>query len=206
MINKTEILKGVFTEDFLSEIQSLIEQHMKTLSADQVVRAYHGDYYSVGQEATDLITAKLPLLPGEVCAVNLLRHTKVTGPHTDTNIPDDDTCSDPNRFARTMIVPLKTQDTYTITFNQHMALGTRGNDMVEFVQDLPAINKISNEELETYFSSSKDQYWIEKLSVETAFPWIAGDALVFDRRRIHTGDDHLDKLEKEGIVIWTDIH
>lgn len=206
MIYKTEVLKEVFTSELLAEVKLLIEEHIKTLTEDQVVHAYHGNYYSVGEKASKLIVDKLPLFPGEVCAVNLLRHTKVTGPHTDTNIPDDDTRSDPNRFARTMIIPLSTQDTHTITFNQHMALGTRGNDMIKFVEDLPVINQISSDELETYFHSSKDQYWIEKLSVETAFPWIAGDMLVFDRRRIHTGDDHLDKLEKEGIVIWTDIY
>lgn len=206
MTHKTEIFKNLISPEILDTLSSLISSAAEDAEEEQIVRAYHGNYYPVGEDATRLISNLLPLLPNEVCSVSLLKHTRVTGPHTDTNIPDHDTVSDPNTFARTFIIPLKTQDTSTIVFEQCMEHGSVGKNMIPYVMNLPVTNQITEDQIEKYFHSSRDEYWLDKLSIEIVFPWIAGDVLAFDRNRIHTGDNHLNKVEKEGIVIWTTIN
>ena len=97
-----------------------------------------------------------------------------------------------------------TQDTHTLVFDQHLQPGQRGSEVFDYINNLPEINMLS--EYADYFSQKdQEQDWFTKLSVETVFPWIAGDVLCFDRSRVHCGDNHIDKVKKYGIVIWTEL-
>lgn len=201
---QTQILKDFIPADILDLLKTHIRNVYSSLSEKDLVHAPHGYYYPAGEEVHNIVNKVLPLMPNEVCSsVNMLVHTKPTGPHTDTNLSDTDFISDPNHFARTFIIPLETQPTHTITFEQVMPLGTLGNDMPEFIDSLPNLNALSQSEIDRYFHSFARPYWTSKLSIETVFPWIAGDVLVFDRHRVHTGDDHLGQVDKQGLVIWT---
>lgn len=202
---KTEIFNNLIPEDSLAVIKALVDQSTSSLSEDEIVHAYHGDYYRVSEDAFNLIVNMLPLMPNEVCSsLTLLKHSRPTGPHTDTNISDDDLVSDPKKFARTFIIPLETQETNTITFNERMPQGTRGNGMYQFISDLPVLNSLSPDLIEEHFHNMEFDSWVDKLSIETIFPWIAGDVLALDRCRIHTGDNHVGKAEKKGIIVWTE--
>lgn len=203
---KTEIFKGLISSEKLNLIKTLVDESASSLSENEIVHAYHGDYYRVGEEAFKLLANSLPLMPNEVCSsLTLLKHRRPTGPHTDSNISDTDLVSDPKKFARTFIVPLKTQETNTITFNEKLPFGTVGKETPEFISNLPVTNLIPKELIDKYFRNMEVGPWANKLSIETVFSWIAGDVLAFDRNRIHTGDDHIGKVDKEGIIVWTEI-
>ena len=202
---KTEIFNNLIPEDSLAVIKALVDQSAASLSEDEIFRADHGDYYRVGEDAFNLIANMLPLMPNEVCSsLTLLKHKRPTGPHTDTNISDEDLVSDPKKFARTFIIPLETQETNTITFNEKMPHGTSGNGMYQFISDLPVLNSLSPELIQEHFGNMEVDSWVKKLSIETIFPWIAGDVLALARSRIHTGDNHLGKAQKKGIIVWTE--
>lgn len=207
MIHKTQIFKNLFTSSFLTEITKLVFDYIQNLNENQILKVSHGIYYPVSKEVNDLLAQKLPLLPKETMNASFLKHSVPTGPHTDTNISDEDFMSNVNNFARTFIIPLRTQDTYTITFNQHMEKGTRGNDLYKYLNTLPDLTEsISTHDKDLYFKNMIAGEWEKKLSIEVIFKWEAGDILVFDRHRVHTGDYHLGKIEKEGLVIWSNIN
>lgn len=198
MVHPTQILKQVFDSNVLSLISNLVYENISNLSDEEIVKASHGNYFPLGDHASQLILSRLPLLDNEIGNPTLLRHSTVTGPHTDHNHDNGK-----HAVLRTFVIPLKTLNTYTITFNEFMPVGSIGKNLIDYVSNLPDVNMIGQNEIKKYFSISKKQYWISKLSIETVFKWIAGDVLIFDRRRIHTGDDHIGKCEKEGLVIWT---
>jgi hypothetical protein len=205
---KTEILKTQIPLSVLSNLKTIVENDVSTYQKNQPVGAPHGTYYPVGEVAHDIVRDNLPLIENERLYVSFLQHSQPTGPHTDTNISPGDTYSDPKRFARTFIIPLETQDTHTITFNECMDHGSVGSQMNQFMSSLPERNLMSVEVYNKYLSwkTSEMMYYYSRLSVETIFPWIAGDVLVFDRKRMHTGDNHLDKMPvKKGIIVWSEI-
>lgn len=200
---KTEIFKNLISEDQLETLRTLVNQSM---ASSNILEVSHGKYYSVSMEVANFLNKILPLLPNEEARPSLLKHSSPTGPHTDTNVADEDLANtDLSTFARTFIIPLVTQDTHTITFNQKMPNGSLGKNIGNFINDLPDINELSLETFNEYFGSPNDLYWLNKLSIETIFPWVAGDVLVFDRARIHSGDNHLGKVEKQGLVVWTTV-
>lgn len=197
----TQILKQCLNDNILKQINESI----KTLPEDRAVGSAQGNYYPIDEHVSQLILDQLPLHPNEKGFVNILKHEIVLTPHTDTNLADDSplTSDDLKNFCRTFIVPVVTQDTHTIVFDQHLQPGQRGNEMDDYVDSLPSINML--DQYADYFSpKDKEENWFTKLSIETIFPWIAGDVLCFDRNRIHCGDNHIDKVKKYGIVIWTE--
>lgn len=204
-MHKTIILKNIFTDELISKLSEIVARDVAAMCQEDIIAVTQGDYYPLGEEAHKILIDTLPLLPGEKISAKLLKHVKSTGVHTDTNVTENDG-QDLNAFARTFIIPLKTQDTYTITFNEFLNPGTPGKEVNSYINSLPVTNQISSDNIEKYFTSFKNNNWIDKLSIEKIFPWLAGDALIFDRNRLHTGDDHLsNSIVKEGIVIWTTI-
>ncbi len=208
MFYKTEILKDFIPQVVLDSIRETVEKDVANLINNDSVGAVHGTYYPVSNEIHDRLRKLLPLLDEEKLYVSYLKHSQPTGPHTDTNISPGDTSSDPNKFARTFIIPLETQDTNTITFNEYMEHGSVGEQMHEFIAALPETNSITEEIYKQYLNweTEKLKFYYSRLSVEIIFPWIAGDVLIFDRKRIHTGDNHLNKMtNKQALIVWSQV-
>lgn len=198
----TQILKQCLDNDLLIKIND----SLKTLPKDKAVHTPQGNYYPIDSTISQLIIDRLPLHPNEKCFVNILKHETVLSLHTDTNVAEDSTTTeeDIKKFCRTFIIPVVTQDTHTIVFHQHLQPGQRGSELFDYIDRLPTINMLS--EHSDYFShEDKQQDWFTKLSIETVFPWVAGDVLCFDRTKAHCGDNHIGKVKKYGIVIWTEL-
>lgn len=200
---KTEILKNIIPEESLSQIYEAILGYIspETLS----LKAFHGNYYALDDTLTTAISAFLPLLPNEIPSSLFLALRTSTGLHSDTNLLAGDN-ADITKYGRTFVIPFETINTHTITFDQILPRGTEGKLAIPYIKSLPIINAISQEEIDMYFKSLAHEYWINKLSVETVFPWVAGDVLLLDRHRIHTGDDHPSEVDKKCILVWTKIN
>lgn len=199
MIYKTEILKNQIPLDVLSSIKDELDS---LTNQDIVFRAFTCDYYTLSDDTVKKITELLPLMPNETPIIVGAKLNIPTGLHTDAN-PYYADGFDAHSYARTFVIPLETLDTTTILFEQVMPRGVLGNQIVHFIKQLPDINAITDADIETYFKSLAQEYWINKLSIHEVFPWIAGDVLTFDVYRIHTGDCHPRVMNKNFIFIWT---
>lgn len=201
MTYKTEIFKNHIPLDILKECATLAEKNIAETSNS--VWSVHGTYYPVLNTIREMLQPFLLLLPNEVPIIQYLIHSRPTGVHTDSNL---DGHSDPTTFARTFIIPVETQDTITITFKEHLPKGVYGNSVPEFLKNLPASKTIDQQFIENELSYDLDNVrsFYDKLNIETVFKWNAGDMLVFDRSRLHTGDNHLKKnISKKGFIIWS---
>lgn len=203
---KTEILYGALSNELISTLSELVDRDVATLPKEHICTVSQGAYYRLSDEVHDILSSNLPLLPNEKISAQLLKHVASTGVHTDSN---SEYGVDLATFARTIIIPLKTQQTSTIVFDQYLPDGSPGEETPAFINSLPIINKINQTTIEKYlsFSDSSHQEWMTKLSVEAIFSWVAGDVLMFDRTRLHTGDNHVvtGSGPKEGVIVWTTI-
>lgn len=201
----TEIIKNFLSPDQLDTINQLISIYD---SSDDTVEAPIGRYMGVSSKVNDIINKLVDKLPNEVLFVKVLDATIPGGPHADTTLPNPLPANFviPNA-ARTFIIPLHTCNSHTIVFHQELPLQV---DTVEYITNsmeyLPDGKHISDEDYEKYVPHINIQ-WRRKLSIETVFPWIAGDVLIFDRNKIHCSDDYLKNglTGKRGFVIWSEI-
>lgn len=152
-------------------------------------------YYSVGEKAAELLNSILPKLENEVLAIHYYVSTGVAGPHSDKGYTVG---------GRTFIIPLKQSNAHTVVFNQYME---RDVDNKSFFANAPYANTVVNKKHKqinlSHFSNTESK----KLTIETVFPWVLGDILIFDRKKIHSSDRFITEntVSKEAIVIWSEI-
>lgn len=202
----TKVYNNYVPIDQIDKVNTLIDHEFENKSELKNYVSKHGTYYIFSWKVNDIIKTWLPLLPGEIPSVIwMLSGTTYTGVHADTHATDSGDFGLVT-LGRTIIIPLETQNTHTISFNQRLPTGYNGDFAFQHIMTLPTINEITEEQYQKYFSF-KDTFLLgmEKLSIECAFPWVKGDMFAFDRHRLHTGDNHIDNgvKEKRGIVVWT---
>ncbi len=196
---KTEIIKNVFSNEELIHLISLIEAHEP--DPDQIVISSIGKGVPIGGAAIRFVNEKLPKLDNEQLSIKMLIANIPGGPHSDTYTEN---IEESKYFARTIIVPLYTCNTNTIIFNEKLP------NLVEvgkYIDSLENVNSIDDETYEKYLTHMPRE-WTNKLTIDTIFPWIAGDILVFDRHKIHCSDNYEKNglTNKRGLVIWTEIN
>jgi hypothetical protein len=204
-MHTTEIIRNFLSPAQLDTVNELIATYD---SSNDTVEAPIGRYIGVSSEVNDIINKLVDKLPNEVLFVKVLDAIIPGGPHADTALPNPLPANFviPNA-ARTFIIPLHTCNSHTILFHQVLPLQV---DTIEYITNsmgyLPEDTHITDVEYEKYLSHINAQ-WRKKLSIETIFPWIAGDMLIFDRNKIHCSDNYLknDLTGKRGFVIWSEI-
>jgi hypothetical protein len=201
---QTQVIKGLLQGSVLAQIQQGVLHYD---SSHDVVTAPIGRYIGVSSEVDQVLKSLIPTLPNEVLFTRILEATTPGGPHADNGLP---TPLPPNyvmpRFGRTFIIPLTTQPTHTVVFDQAMPLGVSIYDHMESLAPLDpgrAVGAETGQRLLTHTGRA----WLDRLSIDCIFPWQAGDMLVFDRSRIHCSDNWaITGLEdKRGFVIWSEI-
>lgn len=201
-MHKTKVIPGFLSQSQLSQINQWVDSYD---SSHDIVTAPIGRYIGVDPRVTDLLVSLIPRLPNEVLFIRILEATSPGGPHADNSIPSPRPDPMPN-FARTFIIPLYTQETSTIVFDQTMS---PGQDLFEHMQSLPLLDTRQSVGQVTgrQYLSHTGREWLDRLSINCLFPWHAGDLLIFDRSRIHCSDNWQTNgiSVKRGFVIWSEI-
>lgn len=195
MTYPTEIYKQIIDHDSIEQIRQAINEHL--LNPEKKVEFDYGTYYSVGEEAHSLVNQLLPKFPNEELSIFLLESTYPPHAHRDRHFLD----------GRTYIVPIEECDPdsiSTIVFNETQTL-TETND--EFFKNAPITNNpVTAEFYHSHLRHIPENY-IDKLSVETVFPYVLGDIMVFDSAKVHCSNYYrtYDVVKKRGLVIWSNI-
>lgn len=204
MHHPTNVINKFLSNEQLGKIKNLINSYVSS----DIVEAPIGRYVGVSPELDVMLNQLIPKLPNEVLFIKILEATIPGGPHSDTSLPNplSNDFVIPN-FARTFIIPHETVDTNTILFNEVLPTGV---DNINYINNMPPIidiEKIISKDTYTKYLSHCSEQWIDKFSIDTIFPWVAGDMLVFDRRKIHCSDNYVSHglKNKKGFVIWSEI-
>jgi hypothetical protein len=215
----TQICKNIIPNKALEYTIKQLEKNKNNYNLSEDLIA--GKTFNLNQAIYEQIKTFLPLLPNEHGHLHFSINDPATGLHSDKNYNYEYGDKLIQNFARTFIIPLFTQSTYTIVFNEALPKEVKQIEMHEYMKTLPVINKITLEDRKKFFEfddnvlpitgrpdETCNNTWLEKLSIETIFPWVGGDVLIFDRNKIHTGDNYQKHgvPEKKGMIIWTSIH
>lgn len=204
-MHPTIVINKFLSSEQLTKIKSLIDLHEST----DITPAPIGRYIGISMELTSMLNKLIPKLPNEILYIKILEATIPGGPHSDTYVPNplpkDFVLTN---FARTFIIPFQTVDTNTILFNEMLPTG---GDHNEFINNMPQIRdteKIISNETYTKYLSHCEESTCAKFSIDTIFPWTAGDMLIFDRQKIHCSDNYATHglKSKRGFVIWSEVH
>jgi hypothetical protein len=201
---QTQVITGFLNSNQLAEIQRGVAAWDST---HDVVPAPIGRYLGVSPEVDQQLNSLIDCLPNEQLFIRILDATSPGGPHADNGLPQPLPPDYPiPNFGRTFIIPLTTQSTHTVVFNQAMPLGVGICDHMERLEPLDPRQCVGQETGQQYLSHTGRE-WLDRLSIDVIFPWHAGDLLVFDRSRIHCSDNWaVNGLEsKQGFVIWSEI-
>lgn len=109
---------------------------------------------------------------------------------------------DLNYGAYTVVIPLETCNSHTIIFDQYYAKTKGIQDWIsEF--NPPVLNKITEEEIEKYFTNEVPQH-LKYLSIETIFPFKKGSLLAASRYKFHCSDNfHKNGVQtKKALIMW----
>jgi len=213
---KTEILNNFISIQDLENIRQTIERYISPNNIHNV-NSPIGIYYDIGEETRTLVDNIIVKLPSEVVNIKMLDSVTPGGPHSDTSPPRDS--DDPERvlpkFARTFIIPLETIDTYTIVFNEYIPDQLLNNRNVSHDSYADAVNNYLQNELERigdpidHITHQKYLSHVDssRLSINTVFPWVAGDILVFDRRMIHCSNNYIveNVISRRALILWSEI-
>lgn len=191
MIYDTQILHQCISMSNVEIINSYILEHLK--NPDAVNKQKWSTYYSVGQRAENLLNSILPKLENESLRIHYYVSHGFAGPHSDKGWI---------KGGRTYIIPLENATSYTVVFNQ---IDNNPDFNNNFFANAPTLNEEIKEEYKHIDLSHLGDP--EKLSIECAFFWVAGDALIFDRKKLHCSDNFINKNigPKKAIVIWSEI-
>lgn len=200
----TQVIKGLLHGPQLAQVQAWVAQYD---SSHDVVPAPIGRYIGVSPEVDQLLNTLIDCVPGEQLFIRILEATSPGGPHADNGLPTPLPPDYPiPNFGRTFIIPLTTQETHTVVFNQAMPLGVGICQHMDALPQLApevAVGQMTGQQYLTH--TGRD--WLDRLSIDCVFPWQEGDMLVFDRSRIHCSDNWQTTsiTVKRGFVIWSEI-
>jgi hypothetical protein len=201
----TQVIQGFLTPQQLSQIR---QWTLEWDPGEDIVPAPIGRYTSVDPRVSHMIDSLVDHVPNEILFVRMMEAHSPGGPHADNGrvLPAAHTVP-PQQFARTFIIPINTEPTHTVLFNQSMPLGISVFDHMATLKPLAPELAVGQETGQRYLTHVSPN-WLSKLSIDVIFPWNAGDALIFDRNRLHCSDNWADNgLEaKQGFVIWSEIH
>lgn len=195
MIYPTEIYKQIIDRDSIDQINLSINDHL--LNPEKKVVFDYGTYYSVGEKAESILKSLLPRLPNEELHVFLLESTFPPLPHRDRHFIE----------GRTYVVPIEECDPETITtivFNETQTL-QESND--QFFENAPDVPSNFSQDFRNTHLGHVPQEKVNKLSIETIFPYVLGDAIVFDSSKVHCSNDYRSQKisKKRGILVWSNI-
>lgn len=204
MYYPTNIVKQFLSSEQLNKIKNLIDSYVIT----EIVEAPIGRYVGVSPELDVMLNELIPKLPNEVLFIKIIEATIPGGPHSDTSLPNPlpKDYVIPN-FARTFIIPFETVDTNTILFNEILPTGSNHSDYINNMPLIRDTEKIISNEVYNKYLSHCSKSMCATLSIDTVFPWVAGDMLIFDRQKIHCSDNYSScglKI-KRGFVIWSEV-
>ena len=202
---ETQVIRNFLTAEQLSQLQQWVAEWD---SSQDIVPAPIGRYIGVSPQVDSMLNSLIDCVPGERLFVRILEATSPGGPHADNGLPTPLPPDYPiPNWGRTFIIPLTTQETHTVIFNQSLPPGVSVGEHIDRLPLLDPRQSVGQVTAQQYLTHT-GRPWLDRLSIDCIFPWHAGDMLVFDRSRIHCSDNWTSSGidVKRGFVIWSEIH
>jgi hypothetical protein len=193
----TRIFDNFFTHEEIQLLNNLITEHCK--SPDRTVTSHSGTYYSIGQEAEELVSKKI----ADKFDKNLILNISMYDTHSPAFPHPDIDAADPANAAYTIIIPLDNYNANTIVFNEIVEYTQSHADFISrSVAYDPS--RIDMEFYNKHLSHMRLED-LTMLSIEEIYPWTKGSMIVFYRYKLHCSDNFIKNglINKKGLVIWS---